>query len=66
VHVNGYPDPRIIQRKIEHESGPEKISELYLLPVLEAVLAQLPIAIRGFQADNGSEYINHRVAEMLR
>jgi len=44
----------------------EKISELYLLPVLEAVLAQFPFVIRGFHADNGSEYINHRVAEMLQ
>jgi transposase InsO family protein len=44
----------------------EKISELYLLPVLEAVLAQFPFVIRGFHADNGSEYINHRVAELLR
>jgi hypothetical protein len=44
----------------------EKISERYLLPVLEAVLAQFPFPIRGFHADNGSEYINHRVAEMLR
>lgn len=44
----------------------EKISERYLLPVLEAVLAQFPFAIRGFHADNGSEYINHRVAQMLR
>jgi transposase InsO family protein len=44
----------------------ETISELYLLPVLEAVLAQFPFAIRGFHADNGSEYINHQVAEMLR
>ena len=30
-----------------------------------AVLAQFPFPIRGFHADNGSEYINHRVAEML-
>jgi transposase InsO family protein len=44
----------------------EKISELYLRPVLEAVLAQFPFPIRGFHADNGSEYIHHRVAEMLR
>jgi len=44
----------------------EKISEAYLVPVLAAVLAQFPFPIRGFHADNGSEYINHRVAEMLR
>ena len=44
----------------------EKISERYLVPVLEAVLEQFPFVIRGFHVDNGSEYINHRVAEMLR
>ena len=42
-----------------------KISEAYLLPVLQAVLAQFPFVILGFHADNGSEYINHRVAKML-
>jgi transposase InsO family protein len=42
-----------------------KISEAYLLPVLEAVLTQFPFAILGFHVDNGSEYINHRVAKML-
>ncbi len=44
----------------------EKISEAYLMPVLAAVMAQFPFPIRGFHTDNGSEYINHRVAEMLR
>lgn len=42
-----------------------KISEAYLLPVLAAVLAQFPFVILGFHADNGSEYINHRVAKLL-
>jgi hypothetical protein len=42
-----------------------KISEVYLLPVLEAVLAQFPFVVLGFHVDNGSEYINHRVAKML-
>lgn len=42
-----------------------KISEAYLLPVLEAVLTQFPFIILGFHVDNGSEYINHRVAKML-
>jgi transposase InsO family protein len=42
-----------------------KISEQYLLPVLEAILHQFPFQIIGFHADNGSEYINHRVAELL-
>lgn len=42
-----------------------KISEAYLLPVLEAVLAQFPFMVLGFHVDNGSEYINHRVAQLL-
>jgi transposase InsO family protein len=42
-----------------------KISEAYLLPVLEAILHQFPFQILGFHADNGSEYINHTVARLL-
>lgn len=43
----------------------EKISEAYLLPVIEALLEAFPFRILGFHADNGSEYINRRVAKML-
>jgi transposase InsO family protein len=42
-----------------------KISEAYLLPVLQAILHQFPFQIVGFHADNGSEYINHTVAGLL-
>ena len=42
-----------------------QISEAYLLPVLIAMLEQFPFRILGFHSDNGSEFINHRVAEML-
>lgn len=43
----------------------ERISEHYLLPVLHALLARFPFVLRGFHADNGSEYINHQVADLL-
>ena len=43
----------------------EKISEAYLLPVLQTLLAGFPFRILGFHADNGSEYINHTVAKLL-
>lgn len=43
----------------------KQISEAWLLPVLEAMLAQFPFRILGFHSDNGSEFINHRVAELL-
>jgi len=42
-----------------------QISEAYLAPVLEAMLAQFPFHIRGFHSDNGSEFINHTVAQLL-
>lgn len=42
-----------------------QISEAWLLPVLEAMLAQFPFPIHGFYSDNGSEFINHTVAELL-
>jgi transposase InsO family protein len=42
-----------------------QISEAYLLPVLEAMLAQFPFRIWSFHSDNGSEFINHTVAKLL-
>jgi transposase InsO family protein len=42
-----------------------QISEAWLIPVLEAMLAQFPFRIRGFHSDNGSEFINHTVAGLL-
>jgi transposase InsO family protein len=47
------------------EACVEGISEAYLLPILQAVIAQFPFEIEGFHSDNGSEYINHKVAKML-
>ena len=43
----------------------ERISERFLLPVLEALLQAFPFTISAFHADNGSEYINKRVASLL-
>jgi transposase InsO family protein len=43
----------------------EHISEAYLLPVLAAMMDAFPFAIRGFHSDNGSEYINRKVAALL-
>ena len=43
----------------------EKISERYLIPVLEQILEAFPFVILSFHSDNGSEYINKQVANML-
>jgi hypothetical protein len=42
-----------------------QISEMWLIPVLEAMLEQFPFHVLGFHSDNGSEFINHTVAELL-
>ncbi|MFI5091610.1 MAG: hypothetical protein ACHP7P_16335 [Terriglobales bacterium] len=42
-----------------------RLGERDLLPALRDLLEAFPFTILGFHADNGSEYINHRVAEML-
>lgn len=47
------------------EACVQGISEAFLLPVLELVIAQFPFVIEGVHSDNGSEYINHKVAKML-
>ena len=43
----------------------ERISEHYLLPVLASLLETFPFRIRGFDSDNGSEYVNYQVAGLL-
>jgi len=42
-----------------------QISEAYLVPIGEAMLAQFPFQIRGFHSDNGSAFINHTVEKLL-
>jgi len=43
-----------------------RISEAYLLPVLERLLRLFPFRILGFHSDNGSEYINQVIAALLK
>lgn len=42
-----------------------QINEAFLLPLLEDLINAFPFVIHGLHADNGSEYINYRVAHML-
>ena len=43
----------------------ERISEQFLIPALESLLDTFPFPVLAFHADNGSEYINRRVAHLL-
>lgn len=42
-----------------------RINVANLQPVLEAILHQFPFPILGFHVDNGSEYINYTIGEMM-
>jgi transposase InsO family protein len=44
----------------------EGVSEAFLRPALEDALATFPFVILGFHSDNGSEYINKVVAQLLQ
>ena len=43
----------------------EKISERYLIPVLEELLEAFPFRVLNFHSDNGSEFVNCKVAKLL-
>ena len=49
----------------QHVGTVAAISEAFLIPVLEALIEAFPFAVKGFHADNGSEYINRQVAALL-
>jgi len=51
-HINAVDEVR--QWEIVASVG--RISEAYLVPVLESMLVQFPFVIRGFHSDNGSVY----------
>jgi hypothetical protein len=42
-----------------------RITEYDLEPLLESMLSQFPFRIRGFHSDNGGEYVNRTVADLL-
>jgi transposase InsO family protein len=42
------------------------ITQMHLEPVLRAILGRFPFLIRSFHSDNGSEFINQSMAELLK
>ncbi|MGH7238721.1 MAG: integrase, partial [Candidatus Saccharimonadales bacterium] len=43
----------------------EGLSERFMIPALAAALNFFPFVVLNFHADNGSEYMNYKVAELL-
>lgn len=42
-----------------------RVTEHFLVPVLETLITAFPFRALGFHSDNGSEYVNHRVVSLL-
>ena len=42
-----------------------RITDEYMEPLLQAMLGQLPFVVVNFHSDNGSEYLNEKVAKIL-
>ena len=43
----------------------QRLASISNIPLLEALITAFPVTVEACHADNGSEYINHRVAELL-
>ncbi len=65
--VKGVYHINLVDEVTQHEVAVcvEGISEQFLAPALSDALAQFPFVILNFHSDNGSEYINKVVAELL-
>ena len=51
--------------QFQHLGAVPRITQHFLVPRLEALLSAFPFTIHAFHADNGSEYVNRFVADLL-
>ncbi len=49
----------------EFVAAAEGISERFMVPALQGSIEAFPFVVKGFHVDNGSEYVNHRVAALF-
>ncbi len=61
-HINAVDE----ETQFEVVASVAKISEHYLIPILEQMLETFPFKILGFHSDNDSEYINQNIAKLLK
>jgi len=63
----GFYHINIIDEVVQWEvvGAVEKITDEHLIPLLVKIIDSYPYRIMNFHADNGSEFINRKVAEML-
>lgn len=60
-HINAVDE--VTQYEVVYSLG--RISEQFMIPALAYMLEFFPFKVKGFHSDNGSEYINKSVSELL-
>ena len=51
--------------QFQHLGAVPRISQHFMVPVLKDLISAFPFPVRAFHADNGSEYVNREVADLL-
>ena len=51
--------------QFQHLGAVPRITQHFLVPLLESLISAFPFTIEAFHADNGSEYVNREVADLL-
>ena len=51
--------------QFQHLGAVPRITQHFMVPVLKDLISAFPFTVQAFHADNGSEYINREVADLL-
>ncbi len=51
--------------QFQHLGAVPRITQHFMVPVLKDLISAFPFTVQAFHADNGSEYINRQVADLL-
>ena len=51
--------------QFQHLGAVRRITQQFMVPVLEALISAFPFTVQAFHADNGSEYVNREVSDLL-
>ena len=51
--------------QFQHLGAVPRITQQFMVPVLKDLISAFPFTVKAFHADNGSEYINREVADLL-
>ena len=51
--------------QFQHLGAVRRITRQFMIPILEDLISAFPFTVQAFHADNGSEYVNREVADLL-